>query len=498
MAAEIGSYGAGRLAAGGTVHEIGGGDLTVVAQSKVYDGPWRQPERLRHYSGFAKFERPTALGELELSGQGYRGKWRPTEQIPERLIGSSLCADAFCSPDQTATGQTTRLILNAKLSGEGWKGALYAQHYDWDMYSNPTYANADASSAQIHQFDRRQILGFRADRSWTLSDRLDVAIGTENRFDRIGKVGVVHTDRRVFIESYGLYRVHEGSASIYGEATLRPVEGLRITAGLRGDAYRAKVDAKDTEAAALGVGKAGDEIVSPKFGAAYKLSDHVEVYGNWGRGFHSNDARGAVYSTRSVPLLVKGVGEEIGARFQAAGASLTATYWRLGLDSELRFVGDSNAVEPSGASRRRGYELVAFWRPLAWLALDASYTASRSRYDNGDHIPNAFENAAQAGVSVIRGDWEGSLRVRHLGPSPLVEDNSVRDKGSTVVNARGAYKFPAVNIYAEVLNIADSKDKDIAYAYESFIPGFDAAPVEGRLSRVVEPRTVRVGIKSLF
>ena len=282
MAAEIGSYGAGRLAAGGTVHEIGGGDLTVVAQSKVYDGPWRQPERLRHYSGFAKFERPTALGELELSGQGYRGKWRPTEQIPERLIGSSLCADAFCSPDPTATGQTTRLILNAKLSGEGWKGALYAQHYDWDMYSNPTYANADASSAQIHQFDRRQILGFRADRSWRLSDRLDVAIGTENRFDRIGKVGVVHTDRRVFIESYGLYRVHEGSASIYGEATLRPVEGLRITAGLRGDAYRAKVDAKDTEAAALGVGKAGDEIVSPKFGAAYKLSDHVEVYGNWG------------------------------------------------------------------------------------------------------------------------------------------------------------------------------------------------------------------------
>jgi hypothetical protein len=46
--------------------------------------------------------------------------------------------------------------------------------------------------------------------------------------------------------------------------------------------------------------------------------------------------------------------------------------------------------------------------------------------------------------------------------------------------------------------VLDSHDKDIAYLYESYIPAFDRAPVEGRLSRVVEPRTVRVGATYRF
>jgi hypothetical protein len=198
-------------------------------------------------------------------------------------------------------------------------------------------------------------------------------------------------------------------------------------------------------------------------------------------------------------VLVRGDGRELGARWQWHGLSLTATYWWLDVDSELRFVGDSNAVEPTGASKRHGYELVAFWRPLPWLALDGNYTASHSRYDNGDRIPNAFENAASAGVALVQGPWQASLRVRHLGPYPLIEDNSVRDPGSTVVNLRGARKIGRFELYGEVLNLLDSRDKDIAYYYESYIPSVDTAgPVDGRLSRVVEPRTVRVGARVNF
>jgi len=498
VAGEAGSYGWGRVAAGGTIGDAAGGELTLVGQAKIYDGPWEQPEKLRHYAGFAKYARDVALGKLELTGHAYRAKWKPTEQIPERIVGSAVCPDVFCSPDPSATGETTRLIGAARLSGEDWKVSANVQHYDWNMFSNPTYANADGSSAQIHQIDRRWIYGLKAERAWTVSPGLELTVGTESRYDRIGKVGVQQTDDRALVGSLGLYRVEEASTSLYGEATWKPVEGLRLTGGLRGDYYHAHVSARDAEAAALGVGKTSDSIVSPKIGAAYKFSDNFEAYANWGKGFHSNDVRGVVYSTSPVPLLVDGTGKEIGGRFQGAGVNFTATYWWLDLGSELKFVGDSNAVEPTGASKRHGYELVAFWRPAQWLAIDGSYTASHSRYDNGDYIPNAFENAASAGVSLIADPWEASLRVRHLGPSPLIEDNSVRDKGSTVFNARGAYKFPTVEVYAELLNIGGSRDKDIAYAYESYIPGFDVAPVEGRLSRVVEPRTLRVGARVTY
>ena len=248
---------------------------------------------------------------------------------------------------------------------------------------------------------------------------------------------------------------------------------------------------------ALGTGTGKDTIVSPKVALAWEITPQIELYANWGRGFHSNDVRGAV-TTTPVPVLVPGTGKEVGARFQLGKLTLTATYWWLDLGSELKFVGDSNAVEPTGASRRHGYELVAFWRPASWIAIDGNYTWSHSRYDNGDHIPNAFENAGQIGVSIIQDKWKFSARLRHLGPYPLIEDNSERDKGSNVVNVRGAYEIGPVELYAEVSNIFDSRDKDMTYFYESYIPAFDAAPVEGRLSRVIEPRSLKVGATLKF
>ncbi|HEY8615903.1 TonB-dependent receptor [Phenylobacterium sp.] len=497
VAAEGGSYGWRRVAAGGTAHALGPGDLTLVGQAKTYDGPWALPEDLRHYALFSKYVAPVRTADLELILHAYRGRWRPTEQIPDRIVGSSICRDVFCAPDATATGETTRVVAAARLLGDGWRAALNGQAYDWTMYSNPTFADADGRSAQIRQFDRRWVLAGRIERQLPLSDTVELSGGGEFRLDHIGEVGVHRTDARAFVASLGAYQVEELSGAAYGEAVWRPLPGLRLIGGLRADHYRVDVRARDPEAALLGEGRDTDTLLSPKVNMAYAPVGWLEVYGAWGRGFHSNDARGAVSAT-PVPLLVPGRGAEAGARLQTRRLTATATYWRLDLDSELKFVGDSNAVEPTGASRRRGYELVAFWRPLAWLALDASYTASHARYRTGDFIPNAFENAAQLGLAAVRPRWEASLRVRHLGPYPLVEDNSVRDRGSTVVNARGAWKTDRLELYAEVLNLLDRRDKDMAYWYEAFVPGVDAEPTEGRLGRVLEPRTLRIGAKRRF
>lgn len=499
VAIEGGSYGSRRVAAGGTIKGLGAGDLTLVGQAKRYDGPWQEAERLRHYSGFAKYVMPAGAGTAEATFHGYRATWRPTEQIPERIIGSAQCADRFCSPDPSARGETTRLVANLAVREPDWSANLYGQYYGWNMYSNPTYADLDGASAQIDQFDRRWIAGLTARKQWDVSPVLQLTVGTENRYDHIGKVGVKRTADRQDLFSLGRYHVQEMSAALYGEATVKPVKGLRLTGGLRGDYYDYTVRARDTAAAMLGEGSGHDSIVSPKLSAAYQVTPKFEVYANWGRGFHSNDVRGAVNVETPVPVLVRGTGKEFGARLQVGSFSMTGTYWWLDVGSELRFVGDSNAVEPTGASKRHGYEIVAFWRPLPWLALDGNYTASHSRYDNGDRIPNAFENAASAGAAIVLDPWEASIRLRHLGPYPLVEDNSVRDHGSTVVNARAAWKGGPIQIYGEVLNVFDSRDKDIAYYYESYIPSYDTGgPVEGRLSRVVEPRTVKIGAKFMF
>jgi len=294
--------------------------------------------------------------------------------------------------------------------------------------------------------------------------------------------------------------VREGSLAVYSEATWTPVEKLRLMAGLRGDYYdfdvRARLDGLDE-------GSKSDSVVSPKLGFGYALSSNVELYGNWGRGFHSNDGRGVVNQETPLKGLSKGEGEEIGLRFEFGNFNITTTYWFLDLDSELKFVGDSNSVEPGPATRRRGYEVVSFWRPVPWLALDAVWTGSRARYeDNPDglHVNGAVENAGELGISAIRDAWDASVRVRYLGEYPLIEDNSERASPETTVNVRLAWKPGRVTAYAELLNVLDERGKDITYFYSSNVAGLDpeGEQVDGRVSRVSEPRTLRVGVNYKF
>jgi outer membrane receptor protein involved in Fe transport len=511
IAVEGGEYGWGRVAGGGTT-TLGAGELTAIGQWKTYNGPWELKENLQHYSMWGKYARPTDLGMLELTLSGYRATWHPTEQAPEASVGTSACEDVFCALDDSAFGKTLRWIGTAKLSGENWTGTAYAQHYDWHMLSDPTY------DYQINQFDRRWTVGGRYQNRIFHSDRLTVTAGTEARYDQIDKVGYDHTNGGVFEANIIDNSAHEGSIGLYSEATWNPVSPLRLTAGLRADAYDFHVGANPGAGTDSVQGNAGDHRISPKLGAAYTLSDNIELYANWGQGFHSNDARGVVNGTTPVPGLVKGEGHEGGLRYERGTFNITATYWWLDLASELIFVGDSNAVEPKTGAKRRGYELVAFWRPLPWLGLDAVYTHSRARYkeaqedpdfDAGDpelskltgrFVEGGVESAGEFGASAVKGRWEVSTRLRYLGPYPLVPSNTKRADSEVMVNLRVAYKPGNFTLYGELLNVLDANGKDIEYYYPSFIPGVSAPGTQQAtfLSRAEEPRTVRVGVKYSF
>jgi len=493
VALEAGEYGWQRVAAGGS-RSLGNGELTLVGQWKTYDGPWELPENLQHYSGWAKYDRATALGKLEVSLSGYKATWDPTEQIPERIIGSPVCRNEYCALDTSAVGDTLRWIASARLTGDDWRASLYGQYYDWHMLSDSTY------DYQINQFDRRWIGGGRYEHSFEFGDALSLTSGVEFRRDDIGNVGVAHTEEAEFIEYLGRNNVVETSGGLYAEGTWKVTDALRVMAGLRGDLYRYDVKAR------IEGGDAGDgheSVASPKFGLAYSLNEHVELYGNWGKGFHSNDVRGVVNRDTPVPAIGKGEGEEVGVRFEAGSFRITTTYWWLDLDSELKFVGDSNSVEPGDATERRGYEVVAFWRPLDWMALDAVWTGSRARFVNGSagaYVPGAVEEAGELGISAVQDRWEASLRVRYLGPYPLIEDDSLRASGETMVNVRAAWKPNRFTVYAELLNVLGEHGKDIVYDYGSNVAGFDPPGVEvdGRMSRAEEPRTLRAGVKYQF
>ncbi len=489
---EEGEYGWRRVAVGGS-HELGPGELTLAGQWKTYDGPWELPENLQHYSGWGKYRQATGWGDLEVSLSGYHATWYPTEQIPERIIGSAICKNEFCAIDTSAVGETLRWIASARLTGADWRASLYGQYYDWHMLSDSTY------DYQIDQFDRRWIAGGRYEHAFKWGSALAATFGVEFRHDNIGNVGVEHTEQAQFVGPIGRNAVTESSGGAYTEVTWSPTEALRVTGGLRGDLYSFDVT---TRLLAGDEGSDHASVVSPKMGVAYSVNPHVEIYGNWGKGFHSNDVRGVVNPVTPVPILSQGEGYETGAHFEAGPFRLTATYWWLNLDSELKFVGDSNSVEPSDGTERRGYEVVAFWRPIDGLALDAVWTGSRARFVSEDakYVPGAVESAGELGVSAVKDRWEASVRLRYLGAYPLIEDDSQRASAETMVNVRGAWKLTHLTLYAEVLNVLGEEGKDIVYYYGSNVAGFDPAgeSVDGRMSRAEEPRTLRAGLKYQF
>jgi outer membrane receptor protein involved in Fe transport len=502
FAFEGGENGWGRLAAGGTKELDDGATLTGLAEMKTYDGPWQQPEDLEHLSVWGKYRRPTDFGMLGLTLSGYDAHWRPTEQIPERAIGTSVCADEFCTLDPTAQGDTKRWMLGAQMEGDVWNGSVYAQYYDWYMQSNPTY------DAQINQFDKRVTLGGRYERTVAETDAVEVNVGAEFRNDDVSNVGVDEYDGGAFVANIAQNSLQETSLGVFTELSWAATDNLRVLAGLRADAYTFDVTAKTPSSAEGGV---NDSRVSPKLGLAYALTDDIELYGNWGEGFHSNDARGVVNPVDPVAGLSPGEGYEVGARFEVGALTITTAYWWLDLDSELIFVGDSNAVEPRGGSERDGYELTLFWRPVEWLGIDAVYTGSEARYvDNPDgvYVEGAIENAGQIGFSAVKNNWEASLRVRYLGEYALTADNAHRAEAQTSVNLRGAYTVGRATWYAELLNVFDQDGKDITYWYEAYVDGLDPPGLTSedidcsitncRMSRAEEPRTARLGVKFKF
>lgn len=238
-----------------------------------------------------------------------------------------------------------------RVEGNRWRASAYAQPYDWSMQSNPTY------DFQINQFDRRWTTGGRYELTAFNSDKVTLTVGGEVRNDDIGNVGVDEFASGQFVTNISRNAIQETSLGVFTEASISVTDRLRLLTSARADIYDFDARARSSGSFA---GHETDTRVSPKIGFAYVVNNTVEIYGNWGRGFHSNDARGVVNAVDPLTGLAPGTGYETGVRFEHDSFKLTGTYWWLNLHSELIFVGDSNSVEPRDRSQRGGYEVTVF------------------------------------------------------------------------------------------------------------------------------------------
>ena len=492
-----------RILATGSLGEfVGAFDLTR------YAGPWVIDEDLRQDKFHLSWSAVSDERELVVSLDYYDSSWNATDQIPSRIVESGLIDKlGFVDPD--LGGSASRLAVSARAQNDNGYAQLYLVETDFSLFSNFTYALDDPFDGdEFEQEDQRLIYGVNLGYEYRLNDSAELIWGVEIRHDDIRRLGLYESISRVRSETIRSDVVSQTSYAAFTGFDWQASERMRVSLGVRADQYRYDVEAKQT----LNSGSGSDSQVSPKLKLAYLIRDDLEGYLNLGRGMHSNDVRGASIgvdpktneSVDQVPLLVPTEGAEVGLRFEKGrrfNASLV--YFLLEVDSELVFIGDGGATEPSDRSTRRGIELNAFYRPLDWLSVNASYTYSRSRFDDVDsrldRIPGSVPRTLGAGITMTSSSgFSASLRFRHLGAAPLTEDNSVNSDSSLLVNAAFGYERGALGIQLEVFNLTDSDDRDIAYYYESRLPG---EPIEG-ISDIhyhpLEPRAVRLSLKRRF
>ena len=482
--------------------------LTAAIDLTHYDGPWELEEDTRQAKFYAAYNGRVGESQAKFTLQGYDSEWRATDQIPARAVTDGRVG-RLGNLDPDLGGDTHRVALTADFDFSAWHVGAYAIDYDFSLISNFTYLLKDPLQGdEFQQRDERRIFGtyVRGEIDRELTGRpLGLRWGLESRFDDIAEIGLYNSIDGQRSTTVREDAVQELSTGAYFEAEWSATSRLRTMLGVRWDQYRWDVDSDQ----ALNSGTGRDNLVSPKLAMAYRLSDHFEVYANYGRGMHSNDVRGATISVdpvsgdpvEPVDVLVETEGSEVGLRLEwGKRANAALVYFWLDLDSELVFVGDGGSTEEAGASRREGLELSGFLQLNDWLALNASYTRTNAslRIQPGlwDRIPGAIEDNASLGLNAAWGNgFSASIRARYLGEAPLTEAGSPYADASTLVNGSLIWQRGKFEWRLDVFNLLDSKDHDIAYFYASRLPGEPTEGVEDVHFHPLEPRTVRGSLK---
>lgn len=505
----------GRILAA-TSPRLGSGHLLVAVESGHTNGPWDNPERYGRLNGVVRYSQGDIQQGFSITAMGYGARWMATDQIPRRAVdGGGL--SRFGTLDASDGGETHRYTLSAELQRSGTSQATkvvgYVMDYGLDLFSNFTYLlNDPVNGDQFEQVDQRRVFGGRAShrrRARWLGRSLEHHLGVQTRHDAIGALGLYSTQQRRRLATTREDRVRQTSVGMYYQSEMELTDRFRATAGLRGDVYRFVVQSSRPQSS----GTRGAGLLSPKFGVVFAAARKLELYGNFGYGYHSNDARGATLTvdpisgepTDSVTPLVRTRGGELGVRTVIVPkVQSTVAVWGLALDSELVFVGDAGTTEAGRPSRRRGVEWANYYSPWPWLTLDADLSWSSAQFTDdepaGSAIPGAVRQVASVGASI--GDVRrvsGGFRLRYLGPRPLIEDGSVESTRSLLLNMEAGYTLaPRTRVVIDVLNLLDSRASDIDYYYPSRLPGEPAGGIDDIHTHPVAPRTVRLSVQFDF
>jgi hydrogenase/urease accessory protein HupE len=533
----------------GLSQKVGPGNLLVGGEAYHDDGPWIHPDDYSKFNGLMTYSQGNEANGFSITGRAYHGKWNSSDQLAENAVplvgyfGTLNPTDGGNSERYSLQAEWHRLDINSET-----KITAYGFYYDLDLFSDFTYYLTDPNTGdQFEQQDRRWVGGLDARHTifsqWLGAD-VENSFGLQARNDWINN-GLYQTEDRVRVDKIDYNAVGDPmlpatvesdfftdtQVGVYAENKAQWTEKFRSVLAMRGDLDYFDVTSRVNPANS---GTSATLLPSPKMSLTFGPWARTEFYAQGGFDYHSNDGRGATQNVEPVsadnpypntrvarvPGLIQTKGAEIGVRTLAApNLQSTVSLWYLRSDGELQQDGDTGTTVPSKEpSNRYGVEWANYYTPIKHLAFDFDLAESSARFTSADaadaapihsgsttlgpggtRVPEAVGAVISSGITLHElNGFYASLRLRYFGPRDLTSDGIYRSDSTLLLNAQAGYQInKSWRVFAEFLNLLDSRDHDIDYAYTSKITPTGAAAFTD-VFHPVEPFQVRLGVTCRF
>jgi len=423
----------------------------------------------------------TDHSSLSLLLTHFNSSWDASGQIPQRSIDDGTL-ERFGSIDNSEGGHTSRqnasLTYNYFDKNQSFKLQAYVSKYDFSLYSDFTFfLNDPINGDEINQQDHRYVSGVNSEYSINAGNS-KFSIGGGYRYDDIHNQ-LDHVAKRQFLDEAGLGHVAESNTNIYVKEVYQLAPKFRAEVGLRFNYLNYDVqDLLPSDSMHQNYSNTNYQFqVAPKVNLTYSLNEKDRLFLNFGRGFHSNDARAVVqdFGNHRLPDLFGG---EIGVLLHPfKNTIVSAALWGMELENELVFNSDDATTVNNGSSRRLGIDVGVRSTLTPWLFLDLDVNVTRGRLvdkvfgsvlTENYFIPLAPSLSSTGGLTFhFPSGIEGSVRYRHLNDRPAIEDNSVNAIGYTLMDLNLFYKTPKYRVGFNVENALNVKWNEAEFATES-------------------------------
>ncbi len=484
------------------------------------EGPFQNAEHLYRYNVFGKIGYDLSPHDtLGLFVSAYGSGWNGSGQIPAREVEAGRLSQ-FGAIDPSEGGLTDREMLNLyyqhKSNINQFDAQVYYVRSQLALFNDFTFFLRDPINGdEIEQDDGRSVVGanltYHHHTDWR-GFRLRTTVGAQLRYDTI------HVDLWDTTSQNGSYRkriarhvdasqyhfgndddISQLNIGAFAEEDIRWNRFVRTIVGLRADFFGFDVNELSET---LGPGQPATSgtkqksLLSPKATVVVTPLRALDLYFNFGMGFHSNDARLAVQEGQVTPdgaivnVVPRLYGGEFGARLTLWDRfTVAAALWASYLENETVFDGDAGVFLPADPTRRWGVDVEARAHPLSWLFLDLDVAQA-----SATSVPNAGNGGAIAlaptlyltgGVTVEHG-WEragrvrGGLRFRYLADRPAFDETSpeyqmlnaiapdrVNAQGYFLVDLYGAYRYRWFEVAVAIQNLFNTNWREAQFGNHS-------------------------------